>query len=135
MPCTYDPSAFLFTITKDTVISNSSCPSDYEYLSKTTRSSADHKYCQYIGYFEAPQTATYYWQIKADDYGYMWLGNNALDASYNQSGTQISGYNYNNYFIYATIYNSYIPDPAIGIDLSANYIYPIRIQQRNNSGR
>ena len=132
MPCTYDPSAFLFTITKDTVISNSSCPSDYEYLTSTSKSTqSQFDWCQYIGYFEAPQTATYYWQIKADDYSYMWLGNNALDASYNESGTQISGYNYSNYFIYAANYKAYRPDPAKGIDLSANFIYPIRIQQKN----
>ena len=136
MSCTYDPSAFLFTITKNTVISNSSCPDDYEYLSRTSRStSSGSSFCQYIGYFEAPQTAKYYWQIKADDLGYMWLGNNALDASYNEYGTQISGYNYNNFFIEGTVYNSYTPPNAKGIDLSANYIYPIRIQQKNNRGR
>lgn len=132
MSCDYNPNAFLFTILKDTVISESSCNRDYEYLTSTSRSrNPKGKYCQYIGYFEAPQTARYYWQIKADDLSYMWLGNNALDASYNQSGTQISGYNYNNYFMHTThwetIYSQFV-------DLSANYIYPIRIQQSNKGG-
>lgn len=129
MPCTYDPSAFLFTITKDTVVSTSSCPSDYEYLASASRhTGSQYDWCQYIGYFEAPQTATYTWKITADDYSYTWIGNTALDASYNSAGTQISGYNYNNFFMYTGDYSKVYTK---GIDLSGNFIYPIRIQQIN----
>jgi len=74
---------------------------------------------EYVGYFLAPTTANYTFNMFTDDYGYFWLGPKAL-----------SGYDNNN----IDMYSDYVGGHAgvFTTPLVGGQFYPMRIQWGNN---
>ena len=74
---------------------------------------------EYVGYFLAPATANYTFSMFTDDYGYFWLGPNAL-----------SGYDNNNIDMYSDYGTSHVG--VFTTLLTGGQFYPMRIQWGNN---
>ena len=74
---------------------------------------------EYVGYFLAPNTANYTFAMFTDDYGYFWLGPQAL-----------SGYDNNNIDMYSDYGTSHVG--VFTTPLTGGQFYPMRIQWGNN---
>lgn len=76
----------------------------------------------YVGYFLAPTTGTYIFNLASDDRGWLWLGNDALTGSYTTSNSLITA-NFNTGTVAST-----------SLFLTAGTYYPVRIVMGNNAG-
>lgn len=74
---------------------------------------------QFLGYFKAPYTETFTFNLSSDDRSFFWLGANALDGNFNNA----------NYFITANVSLS-----TNTVALNAGQIYAFRIQVGNGPG-
>lgn len=74
---------------------------------------------QYLGYFKAPYTETFTFNLSSDDKSYFWLGTNALAANFNAG----------NAFLAANV--SLVTNT---VALTAGQIYAFRIQVGNGLG-
>lgn len=78
--------------------------------------------CQWLGYFVPTTTETYTFYLSSDDASYMWIGENAI------SGFTTSNATVNNAGLHGNV------ERSGSIALTANQIYPIRIQFGENGG-
>lgn len=74
---------------------------------------------QYVGYFKAPHTATFTFNLSSDDFSYFWLGTNALNGNFNSG----------NAFLTADVSLS-----TGTVALTAGQFYAFRIQVGNGMG-
>ncbi len=74
---------------------------------------------QFLGYFKAPYTETFTFNLSSDDEGLLWIGNNALDANFNAG----------NVFITSNV--SLVTNT---VALTAGEYYALRLQVGNGPG-
>jgi hypothetical protein len=76
----------------------------------------------YVGYFLAPTTGTYIFNLATDDRGWLWIGNDALTGAYTSS----------NYLITTDFNTGTVASTSLF--LTAGTYYPVRIVMGNSSG-
>jgi hypothetical protein len=76
---------------------------------------------QLYGYFKAPSTATYTFGLHVDDAGMFWIGDDAVDGSFDDANANIT-------YVWPNTVATY------SVALTKDVYYPVRLQWGNNDG-